>query len=174
MAERCHSVGLSVVYGELPGIDFAYWWSIDTHRPRLDCAAIMRLPESSRWAATNHDRQRPLENFGSAGGVAVIGPYALMFDESLAVLWVNNEWSVPLPDRNVVLLTDAAGSLQVVGTYLITEDLGGPAPAAVADGTTEESNFQYAQWLTSMNVRVAELLQRSSATRSFVMPQTPT
>jgi len=174
MAKHSHSLGLSTVYGEFPGIDFAYWWSIDAHRPRLDCAAIVRLPEPSVWAETDHHRQQPPESFGSVGGVALIGPYSLMFDESRAVLWVNNEWSVPLQGRNVVLLTDAAGTLQVVGTYLITEDLGGPPPAVVAEGTTDETGFQYGQWLAYMNVHVAELLRRSSATRSFVMPQTPT
>jgi hypothetical protein len=174
MTERRHSVGTSGVRDLLPGIDLAYWWRTDDRRTRLACAAVLRVMSASRWTAADPQHLHPPENFGPAGGGTTIGPYTLMFDETHEVLWVDGQRLASLQGRNVLLLNDAAGSLQVVGTDFIAEDLGGPVPVVFANEASGQLSDQYVQWLASVRDRLSELLQRSPATHAFLSSQTLT
>lgn len=173
MTERRHSVGTSGVCDLLPGIDLAYWWRTDDRHTRLDCAAVLRLRNASRSAAGAQHLDPP-EGFGPAGGGTTIGPYTLMFDETHGALWVDGQRLMSLQGCNVVLLSDAAGSLQIVGTDFIAEDLGGPVPAVFANEATGQLSDQYVQWLASLRDGLLDLLQRSSATHAFLTSQTLT
>jgi hypothetical protein len=174
MTERRHSLGTSGVRDLLPGIDIVFCWRTDDLRARLAYAAVLRLTSASRWTAAAVQHPDPPQGFGPEGGGTNIGPYMLMFDETHEALWVDGQRLMSLQGCNVVLLSDAAGSLQVVGTDFIAEDLGGPVPAVYSNEAAGQVSDQYVQWLASMRDSLLELLQRSATTRAFLTSQTLT
>lgn len=107
-----------------PGIDLMYSVSLRDGRVYIDVAVLVRSETKSAHDATSISaRWRPPEGVKSGGG-ASIGPHDFVCDRENRMLWVDGQPFLSLGSTNVVLFAEAVGSLNMVGTDDINDDLG--------------------------------------------------